>query len=101
MTTTFKKLIPTLNRILIRKIEPVTKSKGGIILQDNAEKVNFGEVVEVGPGTYDQNGKVVPIAIQKGDTVLLPEYGGSKIELATGEFWVYRDTDVVGKLEKN
>lgn len=98
MTSTFKRLIPSLNRILIRKIEPITKSKGGIILQDNSEKINYGEVLETGPGLHDQQGNVVPVVVKKGDTVLLPEYGGSKVTLSDGDFWVYRDSDVIGIL---
>eukprot|EP00331_Platyophrya_macrostoma_P008525 CAMPEP_0176434184 /NCGR_PEP_ID=MMETSP0127-20121128/16520_1 /TAXON_ID=938130 /ORGANISM="Platyophrya macrostoma, Strain WH" /LENGTH=100 /DNA_ID=CAMNT_0017816861 /DNA_START=151 /DNA_END=453 /DNA_ORIENTATION=- len=100
MTSSFKRLLPALNRVLIKKIEPITKSKGGIILQQGDAKANLGEIVEVGPGNFDQNGKVVPLTVQKGDTVLLPDYGGTKVELVDGEFWVYRDTDIVGKLEK-
>ena len=100
MSSSFKKLLPALNRILIKKIEPVTKSKGGIILQQGAEKANLGEVVEVGPGAYDTQGKVIPLVVSKGDTVLLPDYGGLKVDLSEGEFWVYRDSDVIGKLEK-
>lgn len=100
MSSSFKKLLPALNRVLIKKIEPATKSKGGIILQSDQAKANLGEVVETGPGAYDQNGKVIPTIVKKGDTVLLPDYGGIKVDLAEGEFWVYRDSDVIGKLEK-
>eukprot|EP00331_Platyophrya_macrostoma_P023125 CAMPEP_0176447476 /NCGR_PEP_ID=MMETSP0127-20121128/25054_1 /TAXON_ID=938130 /ORGANISM="Platyophrya macrostoma, Strain WH" /LENGTH=100 /DNA_ID=CAMNT_0017833929 /DNA_START=24 /DNA_END=329 /DNA_ORIENTATION=- len=100
MSSSFKRLLPALNRILIKKVEPITKSKGGIILQQDSAKANLGEVVEVGPGGYDNNGKLIPLVVKKGDTVLLPDYGGTKVELVDGEFWVYRDTDVVGTLEK-
>lgn len=99
MSSSFKRLIPALNRVLIKKVEPLNKSKGGIILQQ-AEKVNLGEVVETGPGQFGADGNVIPVVVKKGDTVLLPDYGGTKIDLADGEFWVYRDSDIVGKLEK-
>ena len=101
MTSSFKRILPILNRILIKKIEPVHKSPSGIILQETTSKVPLGEVVEVGPGAYDSNGKVLPISVKKGDTVLLPDYGGNKITLKDGEFWVYRDSDVIGTLYKD
>jgi chaperonin GroES len=101
MASSFKRLAPLLNRVLIRKVEVVNKSPGGIILQDNSTQENVGEVVEVGAGTFDQNGKQVPVVVKKGDTVLLPDYGGSKVKLQTGEFWLYRDSDIVGILKKD
>ncbi|EGR28982.1 hypothetical protein IMG5_165780 [Ichthyophthirius multifiliis] len=101
MTSTFKRLIPSLNRILVKRFEAETKTKTGIILQDPADKTAYGQVVQVGPGTYNNNGQLQPVAVKVGDFVVLPEYGGSKIALKEGEFFVYRDTDVVGILQKD
>ena len=101
MTSSFKRLLPSLNRILIKKVEPVSKSPGGIILQETSDKASLGEVVEVGPGAFDSTGKVIPISVKKGDTVLLPDYGGNLVQLKGGEYWVYRDSDVIGKLYKD
>ena len=102
MTTVYKKLQPLLNRILVQKVKPVTKSAGGIILADESQaSVNVGVVVATGPGSYDQNGSLVPLSVTVGQTVLLPDYGGTKVELQSGEVFVYRDTDVIGVLEKH
>jgi len=102
MSNTFKRLAPLLNRVLVKKVDPVQKSPGGIILQDNSEKASIGEVVEVGPGQYDAiSSKTVPISVKKGDTVLLPDYGGAKINLKEGEFFIYRDSDIIGVLHKD
>ncbi len=97
----FKKLLPLLNRVLIKKVEVVNKSPGGIILQDNSTADNIGEVVEVGPGNVDNNGKIISVIVKQGDKVLLPDYGGQKVKLQTGEFWLFRDSDILGVLKKD
>ena len=96
----FKKLRPLLNRVLVKKAEPLTKTKGGILLpQDRQEQLNFGVIVAVGPGRHLENGELRPVQVKEGDTVLLPEYGGSKVLLGDDqEYFVYRDDDIVGTL---
>ena len=98
MSTNFKKLLPLLNRIVVRKVEPETKTKSGIILQ-KPDSLNYGVVLEAGPGAYDSNGKVVPMNVKVGDTVLLPEFGGNKVKLGEQELLIYKDTDIIAKLE--
>jgi len=51
-------------------------------------------------GNIDLNGKIIPLAVKIGDLVVLPDYGGAKINLKDGDFFVYRDTDVIGTLQK-
>jgi chaperonin GroES len=98
----FKKLRPLMNRILIKKAEPLTKSKGGILLPDSQkDQLNFGTVVAVGPGRFLDNGQVRPCTVKEGDTVLLPEYGGSKVTLGDNvEYFLYRDDDIMGTLSE-
>lgn len=76
----FKKIIPVLNRIVIKRIEPQTKTASGIII-NKPDTQNYGVVLDCGPGAHDQNGKVLPMTVRTGDTVLLPEYGGTKVKL--------------------
>ena len=96
----FHKLRPLMNRILVKKAEPLSKTKGGILLPErNQDQLNFGTVIAVGPGRHLENGQLRPILVKEGDTVLLPEYGGSKVTLADNqEYFVYRDDDIVGTL---
>lgn len=96
----FKTIRPLLNRVVIKKAEALSKTKGGIILTSGKEeKLNFGTVIAVGPGKSLEDGKTRPILVQVGDTVLLPEYGGSKVILADEqELFVYRDDDILGTL---
>ena len=96
----FKKLRPLLNRVVIQKTDPVTKTKGGILLPEHkAEQLNFGKVIAVGPGRTRDNGAVVPCVVKEGDTVLLPEYGGTKVTLGDEkDYYIYRDDDLMGTL---
>ncbi|KAK9737642.1 Chaperonin 10 Kd subunit [Popillia japonica] len=96
-----KKLIPLLDRVLIRKFEAVTKTKGGIVIPEKAAaKVLKGTVVAVGPGSRNPNGDHVPLAVKVGDNVLLPEYGGTKVELEeNNEYHLYRESDILAKLD--
>ncbi len=50
-------------------------------------------------GAYDHDGKTVPIQVKVGDTVILPDFGGSKVKLGEGDFFVYRDSEVLGVLK--
>lgn len=98
----FKKLRPLMNRVLIKKTEPITKTKGGILLPESkAEQLNFGTVIAVGPGKHLENGQLRPVFVKEGDTVLLPEYGGSKVTLGDEqEYYIYRDDDIMGTLHE-
>ena len=98
----FKKLRPLMNRVLIKKDAPLTKTKGGILLPESKqEQLNFGVVVAVGPGRFLDNGQLRPVSVKEGDTVLLPEYGGSKITLGDEkEYYLYRDDDLMGTLSE-
>ena len=98
MSSNFKKLLPLLNRIVVRKIEPEAKTKSGIILQ-KPESFNHGVVLEVGPGARDNNGQLIPMGVKVGDTVLLPEFGGNKVKLGEQELLIYKDTDIIATLE--
>ena len=77
----FKRLVPLLDRVLIEKVAPAAKSGGGILLPETAAKVNSGKVVAVGAGGRAQDGSLVPMGVKEGDTVLLPEYGGTQVKL--------------------
>lgn len=96
----FKKLRPLMNRVLVKKAEPLTKTKGGILLPESKqEQLNFGVVVAVGPGRHLDNGQIRPCSVKEGDTVLLPEYNGSKITLGDNQdYFLYRDEDIMGTL---
>ena len=97
----FKRFVPMMNRVLVQKMEAATKSKSGIILSTKETGSTVGKVIAVGEGSVTEQGKVIPMHAKVGSTVLLPDYGGVKIELADGEFYIYRDSEILGTLDHN
>lgn len=95
-----KKLKPLFDRVLIQRAEAMTKTKGGIVIPEKAVgKVLEGTVVAVGNGSRNNDGAIVPLQVQVGDKVLLPEYGGTKVTLEEQEFHLFRESDILAKLE--
>lgn len=96
--SSFKKILPLLNRIVIKKLEPQTKTASGIII-NKPDTANYGVVLEAGPGVFDTTGKTIPMSVKIGDTVLLPEYGGQKVKLNDQELFIFKDNDVIARME--
>lgn len=97
-----KTLIPLLDRVLVRRAEAVTKTAGGIMLPEKAQgKVLHGEVIAVGTGIRKDNGDFIPVLVKVGDKVLLPEYGGTKVNLEEDdkEYHLFRESDILAKIE--
>ncbi|XP_065359330.1 10 kDa heat shock protein, mitochondrial [Calliphora vicina] len=97
-----KRIIPMLDRILIQRAETITTTKGGIVLPEKAQgKMMHGTVVAVGPGARNvQTGANIPMDVKAGDRVLLPEYGGTKVELEDKkEYLLFRESDILAKVE--
>ncbi|XP_051150869.1 10 kDa chaperonin, mitochondrial-like [Andrographis paniculata] len=93
-----KRLVPLLNRVLVEKITPPSKTTAGILLPEKTSKLNSGKVVAVGPGYHSKEGKLVPVSLKEGETVLLPEYGGTEVKLGEKTYHLYRDDDILGTL---
>ncbi|KAL9966266.1 hypothetical protein ACROYT_G024314 [Oculina patagonica] len=91
---------PLFDRIMVEKFLPEMKTKGGVLLPEKGQgKVLEGTVVAVGPGARDKTGNIVPVSVNIGDKVLLPEYGGTKVTMEEKEFHIYRDSDILGVFE--
>lgn len=102
MSSVLPKLLPLFDRVLIRKAEAVAKTKGGLLIPEEAQaKVLKGIVVAVGPGARNQNGEHVPVSVKVGDNVLLPEYGGKKIIGGDDneEMHIYKESELLAKVE--
>lgn len=93
-----KRLIPMLNRVLVEKIVAPSKTTAGILLPETSSKLNSGKVVAVGPGLRNKQGQHIPVSVKEGDTVLLPEYGGTAVKLGEKEYHLFRDEDILGTL---
>ena len=76
------KFRPLHDRVVVRRIEADEKTKGGIIIPDTAkEKPSEGEIIAVGPGGRDENGKLIPIDLKTGDRVLFGKWSGTEVKL--------------------
>ena len=94
------KVRPLHDRILVKRLESEAKTKGGIIIPDTAkEKPQEALVVAVGPGKVNEDGKVTPLDVKKGDKVLFGKYSGSEITLDGEEHLIIREDDVLAVLE--
>lgn len=89
------RLEPLFDRVLVKKVED-TQTKGGIILPENQSKVQ-GEVVAVGSGARNRDGQFYKPVLNVGDKVILPEYGGNKVDLNGEIHWIYREGDIIGR----
>jgi chaperonin GroES len=95
------KFRPLHDRVVVRRITPEEKTKGGIIIPDTAqEKPQEGEVIAVGPGGRDENGKLIPIDVKAGDHVLFGKWSGTEIKLDGEELLIMKESDIMGVLEK-
>ena len=93
------KLQPLGDRIVVRPIKREDVTKGGIILPDTAkEKPQEGEVIAVGPGKLNDDGKRVAMEVKKGDKVMYAKYGGTEIKIDDEELLILRDSDVLAKI---
>lgn len=95
------KFRPLHDRVVIRRAEGDTRSKGGIIIPDNAkEKPQEGEVIAVGPGSRDEGGKLIPPDVAVGDTVLFGKWSGTEVSIDGEDLLIMKETDIMGVVEK-
>ena len=93
------KIRPLHDRIIVKRIKEEDKTKGGIIIPDTAkEKPQQAKVVAVGSGKRE-DGKVIPLDVKAGDTVLVGKYSGTEIKLEDEEHLIIREEDVLGIVE--
>ncbi len=91
------KFRPLHDRVMLRRIEADTKTKGGIIIPDSAaEKPMEGEVIAVGTGLRDEAGKVIPLDVKAGDRVLFSKWSGTEINMNGEEYLVMKESDIMG-----
>jgi chaperonin GroES len=90
---------PLSDRVLVKPLEEKETKKGGIIIPDTAkEKPQEGEVVALGTGKLDEQGKKVDFTVKKGDRVLISKYGGTEIKIDGDSYLIMREDDILGIL---
>lgn len=91
------KIRPLGDRVLVKRIEEVAKTPGGILIPDNAkEKSLEAEVIAVGPGKVLADGRVREMEIKTGDRILVSKYGGSEIRVEDQDYVILREDDILG-----
>ena len=88
---------PLHDRVVVRRIEAEEKTAGGIIIPDTAkEKPMEGEVIAVGPGARDEQGKLVPLDVKTGDRILFGKWSGTEVKLDGEELLIMKESDIMG-----
>lgn len=93
------KFRPLHDRVVIKRIDAEEKTKGGIIIPDNAaEKPQEGKVVAAGPGSRDEAGKITPMDVKKGDRVLFGKWSGTEVKIDGEDLLIMKESDLMGVL---
>ena len=91
---------PLHDRVLIRRIEGEEKTKGGLIVPDTAkEKPSEGEVISVGPGARDEDGKHIAMDVKAGDRVLFGKWSGTEVKINGEDLLIMKESDIMGVIE--
>ncbi len=91
------KFRPLHDRVVVRRVESEEKTKGGIIIPDTAkEKPQEGEIIAVGSGARDENGKLVPLDVKTGDRILFGKWSGTEVKLNGEDLLIMKESDIMG-----
>jgi chaperonin GroES len=94
------KFRPLHDRVLVRRIEQQEKTAGGIIIPDTAkEKPQEGEVIAVGAGTKNEDGKLTPLDVKAGDRILFGKWSGSEVRIDGEDLLIMKESDILGIVE--
>ncbi|ALG70489.1 molecular chaperone GroES [Azospirillum thiophilum] len=94
------KFRPLHDRVVVKRLESDTKTKGGIIIPDTAkEKPQEGEIIAVGPGARDESGKVVALDVKAGDRILFGKWSGTEVKIEGVDYLIMKESDIMGVVE--
>ncbi|EEQ91803.1 10 kDa heat shock protein [Blastomyces dermatitidis] len=97
-----KSLAPLLDRVLVQRIKAEAKTASGIFLPESSVKeLNQGKVLAVGPGALDKKGNRISMGVAVGDKVLIPQYGGSPVKIGDEEYCLFRDSEILAKINES
>ena len=92
---------PLGDRVVIKPLKAEERTKGGIILPDTAkEKPQEGEILAVGPGRRDDTGKLIPMDVKKGDSILYAKYAGTEVKIEDKKLLILKESDILAIVEK-
>ena len=94
------KFRPLGDRVLVKRVEEESKTKGGIIIPDTAkEKPQEGEVIAVGPGALDESGKRIAMDVKAGDRILFGKWSGTEVKIDGQDLLIMKESDILGVVE--
>jgi chaperonin GroES len=94
------KFRPLHDRVVVRRLEGDEKTAGGIIIPDTAkEKPQEGEIIAVGPGARDEQGKIVALDVKSGDRILFGKWSGTEVKIDGEELLIMKESDIMGIIE--
>ena len=92
---------PLGDRVLVRRVEEESKTKGGIIIPDTAkEKPQEGEVLAAGPGARDEDGKRIPMDVKAGDRILFGKWSGTEVKIDGEDLIIMKESDILGLVDQ-
>ena len=92
---------PLHDRVLVKRVKEEERTKGGIIIPDTAkEKPQEGEVIAVGPGARDEDGKRIDMDVKVGDRILFGKWSGTEVTLDGDELLIMKESDIMGIVER-
>ena len=95
------KLTPLHDRVLVKRVEQDTKTAGGIIIPDTAqEKPMEGKIIAVGSGSRSEDGKITPLDVKAGDTILFGKWSGTEVTIDGDELIIMKESDIMGIITK-
>jgi chaperonin GroES len=91
---------PLHDRVLVRRVEENAKTRGGIIIPDTAkEKPQEGEIIAVGPGVRNDEGRLTPLDVTTGDRILFGKWSGTEVTIDGEELLIMKESDILGVIE--
>ena len=94
------KFRPLHDRVVVRRVESDARTSGGIIIPDTAkEKPQEGEILAVGAGARDEQGKIVPLDVKAGDRILFGKWSGTEVKIDGEDLLIMKESDIMGILE--
>jgi chaperonin GroES len=91
---------PLHDRVVVRRIDAEEKTSGGIIIPDTAkEKPQEGEVLAVGPGARDEQGRLVELTVRAGDRILFAKWSGTEVKIDGEDLLIMKESDILGVIE--
>jgi chaperonin GroES len=94
------KIRPLQDRVVVKALDSETKTKGGIIIPDTAkEKPQQGKVIAAGPGARNEDGKLTPLGVKVGDTILYGKWSGTEVKIEGEDLLIMKESDIMGVVE--